>query len=139
MAFISKQDFTTHIYEENIGKISGGDDLKLDEAIDTAMQKARRSLKRYDVDAIFATTDLTEKRKYSELITYIKDIAKYHFIAVCNLSVDYEVAEKRYKAAIDEFKTFKSGDLVDGWPVPTLPSTNPNFRGGSNEKINPFF
>lgn len=138
MAFISKEDFTTHIYEENIDKISGDDDLKLDEAINTAIQKAKRSLSRYDVQAIF-TSVAPEKAKYSELITYIKDIAKYHFIAVCNVSVDYDVAEKRYKSAIEELKGFKSGELVDGWPVPEVPSNNSNFRGGSNERIDPYY
>lgn len=138
MAFISKADFTTHIYEENIDTISGDDDAKLDQAINTAMLKARRSLGRYNCDAIFATTDPTEKLKYGELITYIKDIAKYHFIALCNLQVDYEVAEKRYNAACKELKELKSGEDIDGFPLKEN-ETTPAFRSGSNQRIDPYF
>lgn len=138
MAFISKQDFTTHIYEENINSISGGDDEKLNEAIATAMGKARRALGRYDADAIFATTDPAQKAKYAELITYIKDIAKYHFIAVCNLNVDYDVAEKRYNSAIAELKSVSTGETIAGWPLIADDPASP-FRSGSNTRIDPFY
>ena len=136
MAFISKEDFTTHIYEENIDLISRDNDDKLEEAINTAIQKAKRSLGRYDIVEIFAATD---KAPYAELITYIKDIAKYHFIAICNVNIDYEIAEKRYNAAIAELKSIKSGDNIEGWPL-KVDDTDTLFRSGSsNTKFNHYF
>ena len=133
MEFITKQDFTTHIYEEAIETISRGDDKKLTEAINTAIGKAKRCLVRYDIEAIF-TTEGDEKAKYAELITYIKDVAKYHFIAVCNVQVDYEVAEKRYNAAIKELDKIRITENIPGWPLAEVAATT-NIRYGSNPKF----
>lgn len=138
MPFISKQDFTSHIYEENIDSISGGDETKLNEAIATAINKAKRSMSRYDIDAIFALESAKDKEPYSELVTYIKDIAKYHFIAVCNLNVDYEIAEKRYNAAIAELKGIANGKDIDGWLLKEANTDKP-FRSGSNNRFDPYF
>lgn len=131
MAFITKQEFTSHIFEEAIATISRGDDSKLTDAINAALAQAKRSLTRYDSAAIFATVE--DKSIYADLIIYIKDIAKWHFIAVCNVQVDLELAERRYKAAIAELDKIKKGELIEGWPVPEMPNT-PNLRYGSNPK-----
>ena len=138
MPFISKEDFTSHIYAEDINSISGDDDSKLDEAIEAAMLKAKRQLSKYDVDSIFAITEAEDKKPYKELIRYIKDIAKWNFIGVCNLNVDYEDAEKRYKAAIAELKDIKNGELIDGW-LTVSENTEKPFRSGSGSKFNHYY
>ncbi|MES2651276.1 MAG: hypothetical protein V4663_06020 [Bacteroidota bacterium] len=137
MAFISKEDFQTHIYEENINKISRNDDAKFLEAVNTAMQKARRSLTRYNVDAIFETEG-DDKEKYGELINYIKDIAKFHFIKVANIEIDYDLAEKAFNTAIKELREIKDGESVDGWPLKEN-NTESLFRSGSSSKFNHHF
>ncbi len=134
MAFITKQDFTTHIYERNIDLISENDDRVLDEAIQAAMQKASRALGNYDAQAIFASTG-TEREKFTELIMYIKDIAKYHFIGVCNVEIDYKVAEDRYNAAVKELAAISSGPIIKGWPIPAQQDSEPLFRSGSAPKF----
>lgn len=121
MSFITEQEFTTHIYEEAIEKIKRGDDNKFTEAINTAVGRARRSLGRYDVDLIFAASG-NEREKYAELITYIKDIAKFHFIKVANVQVDYQIAEKSYEEAIKELDKIRTGDDVPGWPLALNPA-----------------
>jgi len=116
MAFISKEDFTTHIYEDNIDAISNDDDSKLDAAIKAAIRQVMRSLVRFDVAAIFASEG-EEKEIYTDLIMYIKDIAKWHFIAVCNVNIDLDLAEKRYLQAVKELQKIKEEPAPDGWPL----------------------
>jgi hypothetical protein len=135
MEFITKEDFTSHIYEEGMNKISRNDDKKIEGAIAVGMQVAARNLGRYDIDQIFATQG-DDRLKYMELMTYIKDIAKWHFIAVANVQVDIELAEIRYKAALAELAKMKAGSLITGWPLPVTESLSTNFSYGSRPKFN---
>ncbi|MGV3705439.1 MAG: hypothetical protein ACO1NU_08675 [Arcticibacter sp.] len=134
MEFISKQDFTSHIYEESMGVISRDDDQKVQEALQIGMQTAARYLGRYNTALIF-TSSGDDKLKYAELITYIKDIAKWHFIAVCNVTVDLELAERRYKSALTELGKIQAGSFLSGWPVLNESTVRP-FRSGSQKKFN---
>lgn len=116
MSFISKEDFTTHIYEDNINAISNEDDNKLDAAIKAAIRQVMRSLIRFDTSVIFAATG-EGKEIYTDLIMYVKDIAKWHFIAVCNVNIDLELAEKRYIQAVKELDKIKHEPAPEGWPL----------------------
>lgn len=118
MAFITKEDFKTHLKEYIINAISDNDDDILDEAINRAMAEATGYLSRFDTDAIFATTG-NERKKYANLIGYIKDIAKWHFINLSNLLTDWEVSETNYKNAITELGKIQAGKIVPkDWPYP---------------------
>lgn len=141
MPFITKQDFTSHIYEEAINTISRADEAKLTEAINAAMAEAASYLTRYDTDAIFATTLAADKVKYANLIFWIKDIAKWHFIAVCNASVSLELAEVRYKNAIAELMKIMQGKLQPvGWPLPVDEASQSNIiYSGSAPKFNHYY
>ena len=113
--FITKEDFKTHLYEGTINAISDNDDDILNDAIATAMAQVTGYLSRYDTDAIFASTD---KVKYADLRTYIKDLAKWHFIKLCNVSIQFDIAEISYKAAIAELLKIQQGKTVPkGWPL----------------------
>lgn len=136
MPFITKEDFTTHIYEENIDVISREDDTKLLDAIDTAILKARRSLSRYDVDQVFEAED---KAPYAELITYIKDIAKYHFIGICNVNIDYAIAKERFNTAVAELKSIQNGPDIPDWPLKADNAETLFRSGSSNPKFNHYF
>ncbi|QNK63957.1 hypothetical protein H7F33_05550 [Pedobacter sp. PAMC26386] len=115
--FITKKDFLTHMYEGSINAISDNDDDILNDAIATAMAQASSYLNRYDTDLIFASTD---KIKYADLRTYIKDLAKWHFINICNVSIDLDLAESRYKSAISELGKIQASKTVPkGWPLVT--------------------
>ncbi|SUJ26441.1 Uncharacterised protein [Sphingobacterium spiritivorum] len=135
MAFISKEDFYSHIYEEAVSTISRGNDKHLNSAIQAATNQALRCMARYDTEAIFELSTDEQKQPYAELIIYIKDIAKWHFIGVCNVQVDYEVAKDRYKQAVNELNKIWKGEDIAGWP---LKSGNNErlFRSGSSPKFN---
>ena len=125
---------TTHIFEEGMRTISRNDDTKIEQAIEVGIQTAKRSLSRYNITEIFSAEG-ADKLKYAEIITYIKDIAKWHFIAVANVTADLELAENRYKSAIAQLKDIRNGETVDGWPLAEAiaPST---LRYGSRQKFN---
>ena len=135
MAFITKEDFYSHIYEEAVSTISRGNDKHLNSAIQAATNQAVRCMARYDTDAIFAIATDEEKAPFAELITYIKDIAKWHFIGVCNVQVDYEVAKDRYKQAVAELDKIRKGEDIPGWPLKTE-SNERLYRSGSSPKFN---
>lgn len=115
--FITREDFYTHIYEGAINAISDNDEDMLTESIATAMAQVTGYLSRYDTDAIFESTD---KIKYADLRTYIKDMAKWHFINICNVNIDFEIAETRYKDAKSTLEKIQKGLIVKkGWPLAT--------------------
>lgn len=118
MEFITIEDFKTHMFGEVVEIISDNDEDLLIDAIATAMAEACGYLTRFDTDTIFEAESKEERRKYASLITWIKDISKWHFINICNMSVDLELAEKRYKIAIAELGKIQKG-LVSpkGWPL----------------------
>ena len=138
MQFITKEDFYSHIYEEAVSTISRDNDKRLDIAIKAAENQALRSMDRYDTEAIFALTDEEAKLPYAELINYIKDIAKWHFIGVCNVQVDYEVAKDRYKQAVIQLEKIEKGKDIAGWLKKTE-NTEKLFRAGSSRKFNHHF
>lgn len=135
MPLISILDLATHIYPEGMDVISRDDDSKVQEAIDSAILQASQYLARYNVTTIFATDDAEEKKKYSNLITYVKDIAKWHFIAVANVTVDLDLAERRYTAALQELKDIRANIQAD-WPLLEEEVSDKPFRSGSNPKFN---
>ena len=137
-AFITPEDFKTHLYEGQIDAISDNDEDMLNEAIATAMAQASGYLSRYDTDAIFACAD---KVKFANLRTYIKDLAKWHFINICNVNVDFEIAETRYKIATSELEKIQKGLIVPkGWPRINEPAnTNTPFSVSSRPKRGNYF
>ncbi len=137
-AFISREDFITHLYEGQIEAISQDNDDLLNDAIATAMAQAAGYLNRYDLDLIFASTD---KVTFANLRTYIKDMAKWHFINICNVNVDFEIAERRYKYATTELEKIQKGQIAPrGWPLQQQPETaNTPFSVSSRPKRGNYF
>lgn len=135
MPLITILDLSTHIYPEGMDVISRDDDTKVQEAIDSAVLQASQYLARYNVATIFATELAEEKKKYANLITYVKDIAKWHFIAVANVTVDLDLAERRYTAAMQELKDIRN-NVQPGWPLLEAEVSDKPFRSGSNLKFN---
>ncbi|WP_241276609.1 hypothetical protein [Belliella calami] len=133
MPFITKQDLETHIWPEGMAVISRDDDDKINEAIQSAMMEASQYLTRYNTETIFSSVG-TDKLKYANLITYIKDIAKWHFINVVNVQVDLELAESRYDRAIKALIHI-SKNVMNGWPLFEEDFDRP-FLAGSNRKFN---
>lgn len=117
MEFITREDFLTHMYDGVIDAISNDDNDKLEEAIDSAIGEACGYLARFDLDAILTSQD---RKTYANLKTWVKDIAKWHFIAVCNVATDLELAESRYKEATKRLMEIQKGLVTPrGWAMPT--------------------
>lgn len=115
MEFITREDFLTHMYDDVIDAISDEDDAKLTEAIDSGIGEAMGYLARFDLDTILTSTD---RKTYAILRTWIKDITKWHFIAVCNVATDLELAETRYKEAIKRLIEIQRGVVTPkGWAL----------------------
>ncbi|MDO9554538.1 hypothetical protein [Rhodonellum sp.] len=133
MPIITIEDLSTHIYPEGMAAISREDDNIVQEAIDGAITEASMYLTRYNTEMIYESTG-DEKKPYAMLITYIKDIAKWHFIAVANVSVDLELAQVRYEKAIKGLIMISKTTMA-GWPLLESDFDRP-FRSGSNTKFN---
>lgn len=131
MAFISKAEFTSHMYEENLNAISRDDDTKISSALSAAIEEATGYMSRFDHQALFAATG---DERDPILMMYVKDIAKWHFINICNASVDLELAGDRYKKAIAWFDKVQSGKVVPRWPVAVDETSASNFHIRSNVK-----
>jgi hypothetical protein len=134
--FLTPDEFETHIYEETQNRISRNDLSKVAQALMTAEQIVGRYLSNYDTATIFAST-ASDKAKYQEIVMYVKDIAKWHFIAICNVSVDLELSERRYQFAVKELEKIQSGKtLLAGYPLATPDQEPKSFRSGSKPKFN---
>lgn len=98
MAYLTTEDMYTHIYQENIETISHGDEAIMLSAIDAAIEEASGYLTKYDTQAIFSATG---SARNAILLLFVKDIAAWHFVNLCNAGVDMELREKRYNRAIE--------------------------------------
>jgi hypothetical protein len=133
--FMTTQDFETHLYEETQNTISRNDAGKVEQALSTAQQIIARYLSAYNTTEIFGSTG-ADKEKYLEIQMYLKDIAKWHFIAICNVSVDLELAERRYQFAIKELEKIQSGKtFLAGYPLATPTTEVKPFASGSRPKF----
>ena len=93
MAFITTEELATHLYREEIEVISRDDDTLLTAAIDAAIAEAYGYLGAYDRDRIFAAENAGRN---ALLLVFIKDMAVWHFVNLCNAGSDLELREKRY-------------------------------------------
>lgn len=98
MSYLNIEDMYTHIYQENMDAISRGDDAVMLSAIDAAIEEASGYLTKYDTQKIFAARG---SERNAILLLFIKDIAAWHFVNLCNAGVDLDLREKRYDRAIE--------------------------------------
>ena len=133
MSFITEEEFTSHVYEENIDIISRDDPGKLEEAIDAAVSEASGYMSRFDSDTLFAATG---SERDPILVMYIKDIAKWHFMNICNAGTDLTLVQDRYEKAIKWFEKVQAGRVVPrNWPLINDEVSSPNyFHVKSNPK-----
>jgi hypothetical protein bfra3_13620 len=67
------------------------------------------------------------------LLTFVKDIAVWHFVNLCNAGAELELKEKRYDRAIAWLRQVQKGEVT-----PSLPRADDDGDGkpdGSNEYI----
>lgn len=119
----------THLHQEDVDVISRGDDTLMTAAIDTAMQEAKGYLSKYDKAVIFETTG-TERNAL--LLTFLKDIAAWHFLVICNAGSDYKMRQDRYDRAVSWLKAVQRGDISPDLPAAETDKGTIIF--GSNEQ-----
>lgn len=118
MAYLTIEDMYTHIYKENMDTISRGDDAAMLSAIDAAIAEASGYLTRYDTKKIFAATG---KNRNAILLLFVKDIAAWHFVNLCNAGVDLDLREKRYDRAVE---WLKNNQNTNNPSLPALPDSS---------------
>lgn len=119
--FITPSELKTHLYGEVQSEIDRADVTICEEAINSAISEASGYLSVYDRTAIFAATGNTRN---SILLTFVKDIAVWHFIQLANPGVDLALRQDRYDRAIKWLDKVQSGKVVPELPYPA-PAVDP--------------
>jgi len=109
MAYVTADEITTHLGAVQIEVISDGDDTALEFAIDAAVKEAKGYLTGFDMQTELAKTD-TERN--SLLMLFIKDIAVWHFVNICNVNTDMQLRENRYNRAVAWLKEVQKGNVI---------------------------
>jgi len=136
MSYLTKEELGTHLYAENIEAITRGDDTLILAAIDTATQEAKGYLAAFDITAIFAATG---SNRNALLLTFVKDIAAWHLINLCNAGSDFKLRQDRYERAIAWLRGVQKGEISPDLPATTTAEVKASIRFGSNEKRNQHF
>lgn len=127
MAYLTIQELNTHLHDELIETITRGDNTIAEAAIDAAIAEARGYLARFDTSRIFSASGT---KRNQLLLIFVKDIAVWHLINLCNAGNDLGFRQDRYERAVDWLKGVQRGDVS-----PDLPERE--AEGGKTEKNNP--
>ncbi len=135
-SYISPRELETHLYRENIDVISREDETNLMAAIDAAIQEAYGYLGSYDRDKIFGARG---KERNALLLVFVKDIAVWHFVNLCNAGTDLQLRQDRYERAVAWLRQVQKGDVTPALPVVDedgdgKPDTAGEYIYGSNPK-----
>lgn len=135
MSFLTPDELGSHLYAENIEVITRGDDTLTQAAIDAAIQEAKGYLGAFDKTAIFASV---EGARNALLLTFVKDIAAWHLINLCNAGSDMKLRQDRYERAVAWLKDVQKGNVTPDLPI-VEGETVGTITFGSNEKRNQHF
>lgn len=113
MSYITPTEITTHIGASQIEVISDGDDTALEFAIDAAVKEAKGYLQAFDIATELAKTGADRN---SLLMLFIKDLAVWHFVNICNVNTSMELRENRYNRAVAWLKEVQKGNVIPDLP-----------------------
>ncbi|GHV31593.1 hypothetical protein FACS1894177_06520 [Bacteroidia bacterium] len=114
--FVTIEEIKTHLYGESISAISGSDDTILIAAIDAAISEARGYLADFDRNAVFSAEG---NARNALLLVFVKDIAVWHYINLCNAGTELELRLNRYERAVAWLKGVQKGDISPDLPRAT--------------------
>lgn len=139
--FITSEELKTHLYQENINLIQGDDDTIIVAAIDGAIQEAKGYLSKYDRDKIFTAQG---NERNGLLLIFVKDMAVWHFITLCNAGADLDFRRFRYERAVNWLKEVQKGNVSPDLPIIDTDGDGKDdapgdFIWGSNPKRNQHF
>ena len=112
--FTTKDELKTHMNIDSIDVITGSDNTLVTSAIDGAISEAKGYLTAFDVATLFGATG---SDRHALLLTFVKDMAVWHLMALSNYQADLELREKRYDRAIAWLKAVQKGDVVPDLPA----------------------
>lgn len=112
--FLTITELKTHLCGENIQAISGSDDAIPTAAIDGAIQEAKGYLAAFDRDAIF---NATGNKRNALLLIFVKDIAVWHYVNLCNAGVELQLRQDRYERAVAWLRAVQKGEVTPDLPV----------------------
>lgn len=149
--FIEKEDLGATIYEYQIDQITDGDDGKIDQACNAAIEEAKSYLtpnpndKRwldgrllYDVQNIF---NKEGNDRHSLIVRQCSTMAKWYLAELCNADFIYDKTKDRYDRAVSWFKLVAEGKInVSSLPLlerdETTAGDKQPFEFGSRAKFN---
>jgi len=129
MSYLTTDEIKSHLYAENVEVISRGDDTLMAAAIDAAQAEAKGYLTAYDIVMEF---EKTGENRNALLVIFLKDIAVWHFLNLCNAGTDLQLRQDRYERAIDWLKSVQKGSVVPD--LPALEKPTGTFLSNSNRK-----
>jgi phage gp36-like protein len=132
--FLENSELKTHLYSDNVDVITRGDITIVQAAIDAAISEAKGYLGAFNCEAIFTAT---ANERNALLLTFVKDIAAWHLLNLCNAGSDLKLRQDRYERAVEWLKQVQKGNVSPDLPVAveTDGSTKtPGISFGSNLK-----
>ncbi|MGL4331306.1 MAG: phage protein Gp36 family protein [Bacteroidales bacterium] len=130
MTFITPNELETHLYKENIDVISREDETILTAAIDASIQEAYGYLGAYDRSKIFSVSG---NERNALLLIFIKDIAVWHFVNLCNAGTDLQLRQDRYERAISWLRQVQKSEIKPNLPI--IDQDNDGNPDGAGEYI----
>ena len=134
--FLTLDELRTHLYRESVSVITRDDPTILTAAIDAAVQEAYSYLGAYDRDRIFSSTG---DDRNPLLLIFIKDIAVWHFINLCNAGTELQLRQARYERAVAWLHQVQKGEVKPMLPIVDedadgIPDRAGEYIFGSNPK-----
>lgn len=133
MAYLTKDDLTTHIYAEVRDEITRADDTLITKAITTGVGMAKSYLNRYDLVAMFGVGDTNPTFTDEFLNSVVKDIVCWHLIKLCNPNIDLTLFRQSYEDAIRFLEKVQRGGPDPAWPLRADDPNTPNDDAGNVE------
>lgn len=112
--FLSNDEMKTHLYAENISVIQRDDETILTAAIQGAIVEAKGYLKAYDLNKVFGSIG---DGRNPLLLIWVKDIATWHFLVLCNAGHELQLRQDRYDRAITWLRGVQKGDIDPDLPI----------------------
>ena len=132
MAFITPEELNTHLYRENIEAISREDETVVVASIDAAVSEAKGYLSAYDTEKIFSAEGA---ERNALLLIFVKDIAVWHFINLCNAGTELQLRQDRYERAVAWLRQVQKGEVMPDLPgIVTDGKPEGIYIDGSNPK-----
>lgn len=121
MSLITPADLETNIYPEVIEEITRANTATTQQAIAAAEAEAKMYLGRYDLEALFGTTDTEPSLADDFLQVLVKDLACWHLLRLSGTTTDSAIHRTAYTDALSALRDIRDGKLQP----PTWPYADP--------------